>query len=71
MDKVFAKMVELEQSSRSDLAGIQFGVDDATRTRAKNDRARTQAELYALLDTLDVDQLRAYADYRRPFLAKA
>jgi hypothetical protein len=65
MSERFSEILDTEQECRLERTGMAFGMSPGDRERAKRNHANVKARLYALLDGLSLDELKAYAAYRR------
>jgi hypothetical protein len=61
----FERLLQLEANAKAAKITEAMGMFPWDRERAVRVRISTQAELFALLDSLTPDQKTAYSEYRR------
>jgi hypothetical protein len=66
----FARIFKLEGDCRLEQAAVECGIDYGTRARAARRVKEARARLYAAMEELNIDQLRAYGAYRAAALAE-
>ena len=59
---------DAEQLVRGEEVSAMFGTNAGQRERARKRIPDLKAKLYAMLDTLSPEELRAYGEYRRNIL---
>lgn len=61
----FEQILDVEQLVQGEKASVAFGIDMNTRARAQKNLKTAQTRLYALIDELTLEELKAYGEYRK------
>jgi hypothetical protein len=61
----FDRIIHLEWTLKTEKAGRELGHTGAMRAACARRVPKVQADLYAMIDSLSVDELRAFAEYRK------
>ncbi len=61
----FDRMLKLESEVRHSCSMASLGIDRDTRWRGQENFRAAKAELHSLLDSLTIDQAKAYGEYRK------
>lgn len=64
MTAKFEEIWEAERAGNSAQAGVHFGTTAAERERARKDLRKSKTHLAVLIDSLELEELRAYAEWR-------
>jgi hypothetical protein len=62
---IFDQILRLEDTARAEFALATMGSDGATRARNEKNLRNTNAQLFALIDGLTMDQAREYNEFRK------
>jgi hypothetical protein len=66
----FERIWDAEQLVRGEKVSVVFGSDMATREQAKKNLKRAEKELSDLLDSLSLEELQGYGEFRQAMNAE-